>query len=74
LHVNGVDPAAFKVAAEAALLAKFKSPILLAEKPFYCPTPCDESESEEEANEEALVPPPPSTSRTARTASTRQRE
>tara|TARA_B110000046_G_scaffold128476_1_gene134858 strand:- start:279 stop:4814 length:4536 start_codon:yes stop_codon:yes gene_type:complete len=64
LHVNGVDPAAFKVAAEAALLAKFKSPILLAEKPFYCPTPCDESESEEEANEEALVPPPPSTSRT----------
>ena len=35
LHVDGKDPAAFKVAAEAALHDHFKSPIYLTEKPFY---------------------------------------
>ena len=60
LHVEGGDTAAVKRDAEAALLAHFKSPLYLIEKPFFQAAGIDDEE-DDGVDHTLIVPPAPAT-------------
>ena len=60
LHVEGGDTAAVKRDAEAALLAHFKSPLYLIEKPFFQAAGVD-GEEDDGIDHALIAPPVPST-------------
>ena len=60
LHVEGGDTAAVKRDAEAALLAHFKSPLYLIEKPFFQAAGIDDEE-DDGVDHALIVPPAPAT-------------
>ena len=59
LHVEGSDgkTAAVKRDAEAALLAHFKSPLYLVEKPFFHATGINDEEDDGVVADALIVPP-----------------